>query len=104
MKAKILVVDDEAVLRENLVRILEGSGYQVSLAEDGATARKAFAQLQPDIVLLDLKLPDANGLDLLPEIKNGNHPAASGRNSIPSTTPSGLLAVTRSGCATCATA
>jgi len=69
MKAKILVVDDEALLREHLVCILEGSGYQISLAEDGAAVKKAFTQPQPDIVILDLKLPDANGLDLLPEIK-----------------------------------
>jgi len=69
MKAKILVVDDAAEIRELLVFILEGGGYQVSLAEDAVAVRKAFSQPQPDIVILDLKLPDANGLDLLPQMK-----------------------------------
>src|SRR6185295_7550803 len=69
MKAKILVVDDAEEIRELLVFVLEGASYQVSLAEDGASLKKAFAQPQPDIVILDLNLPDSNGLDLLPEIK-----------------------------------
>jgi DNA-binding response OmpR family regulator len=69
MKAKILVVDDAAEIRELLVFILEGGGYQVSLAEDAVSVKKAFSEPQPDIVILDLKLPDVNGLDLLPQIK-----------------------------------
>jgi len=68
MKGKILVVDDEADLRAMLKSILEDD-YTVTLAEDGAALQKLFSQDPPDVVLLDLKLPDANGLDLLPQIK-----------------------------------
>ncbi len=69
MKPKILVVDDAVEIRELLVFVLEGGGYQVSVAEDAGSVKKAFTQPQPDIVVLDLKLPDVNGLDLLPQIK-----------------------------------
>jgi len=68
MKGKILIVDDEADLRHMLATILEGD-YTVTQAASGAALQKCFAQDTPDIVLLDLKLPDANGLDLLPQIK-----------------------------------
>jgi len=68
MKGKILIVDDEADLRAMLKSILEDD-YIVTLAEDGAALQKFYAQDPPDVVLLDLKLPDANGLDLLPQIK-----------------------------------
>ncbi len=68
MKGKILIVDDEADLRAMLKSILEDD-YTVTQAEDGAALRKCFLLDAPDVILLDLKLPDANGLDLLPEIK-----------------------------------
>jgi DNA-binding NtrC family response regulator len=68
MKGKILIVDDEADLRAMLKSILEDD-YTVSLAEDGAALQKCYVLDAPDVVLLDLKLPDANGLDLLPQIK-----------------------------------
>jgi DNA-binding NtrC family response regulator len=68
MKGKILIVDDEAELRAMLKSILEDD-YMVTQAEDGAALRKCFLLDAPDVILLDLKLPDANGLDLLPEIK-----------------------------------
>lgn len=68
MKGKILIVDDEAELRMLLKSILE-TDFTVTEAESGATLQKLFAQEAPDVVLLDLKLPDANGLDLLPTIK-----------------------------------
>jgi len=68
MKGKILIVDDEVELRGLLKSILE-EDYTVAMAEDAAALQKAFAGDPPDVVLLDLKLPDANGLDLLPQIK-----------------------------------
>jgi len=68
MKGKILIVDDEADLRALLQSILEEE-YTVSMAEDAAALQRLYAQEPPDVVLLDLKLPDANGLDLLPQIK-----------------------------------
>jgi DNA-binding NtrC family response regulator len=68
MKGKILIVDDEADLRAMLKSILEDD-YTVALAEDAAALQRYYTQDAPDVVLLDLKLPDANGLDLLPQIK-----------------------------------
>src|SRR5579872_220125 len=69
MKANILVVDDDAEIRELLVQVLQRTNYQVSQVKDGASLKSAFGRLQPDGVLLDYKLPDATGLDLLPVIK-----------------------------------
>src|ERR1039458_3464893 len=69
MKGKILIVDDEPDLRSMLKAILQDNDYTVTQAEDGAALRKCFSLDAPDVILLDLKLPDANGLDLLPEIK-----------------------------------
>jgi DNA-binding NtrC family response regulator len=68
MKGKILIVDDEADLRQMLKSILEDD-YIVAMAEDGAALQRSLSGDVPDVVLLDLKLPDANGLDLLPQIK-----------------------------------
>jgi DNA-binding NtrC family response regulator len=67
-KGKILVVDDDEGMRDLLRTILE-SDYQVAEAESGAALHKALDHEQPDVVLLDMKLPDANGLGLLPAIK-----------------------------------
>jgi DNA-binding NtrC family response regulator len=68
MKGKVLVVDDQADVRGVLNAVLEPD-YQVAEADSGAALLKAFAGDQPDVVLLDVKLPDADGLDLLPQIK-----------------------------------
>ena len=68
MKGKILIVDDLADFRKLLRDTLEG-GNLITEADSKAALERAFAQEQPDLVLLDVKLPDGNGLDLLPVIK-----------------------------------
>ena len=68
MKSKILVVDDDVDLRILLASVLEDY-YDVVQANNGAALQKAFSQPQPDVVLLDVVLPDADGLALLPQIK-----------------------------------
>ncbi len=68
MKGKVLIVDDDPDQRTVLTALLEGD-YQVSTADSGAALQRAFAQGQPDLVLLDVKLPDADGLELLPQLK-----------------------------------
>jgi DNA-binding NtrC family response regulator len=68
MKAKILVVDDDVDLRILLASVLEDY-YDVVQANNGAALQKAFSQPPPDVVLLDVVLPDADGLALLPQIK-----------------------------------
>ena len=67
-QGRILIVDDEDGMRDLLKAIL-GSDYQITEADSGAALHKALDHEQPDVVLLDMKLPDANGLGLLPAIK-----------------------------------
>ena len=65
--AHVLVVDDEPDIR-NLVReILVDEGYDVQVAEDGESARKASRTRRPDLVLLDIWMPDVDGISLLKE-------------------------------------
>ena len=68
MKGKVLIVDDAPEMRELLTSLLSDT-YQVSQAESGAALQKAYSQEQPDLVLLDVKLSDADGLELLPNLK-----------------------------------
>ena len=75
MKPKVMIVDDEVVIREFVKTYLEGIGYEVSEAADGASLKSFYGGPQPDVVLLDLKLPDADGLTLLPQMKK-NWPEA----------------------------
>lgn len=69
MKAKIMIVDDEEQLRFFVKTILEQEGYEVIEAADAESLRRFPDDLQPDVILLDLKLPDADGLTLLPQLK-----------------------------------
>jgi DNA-binding NtrC family response regulator len=68
MKGKVLIVDDDRDLRAILSALFEDE-FQVMEADTGAALQKAFALEQPDVVLLDVKLPDADGLELLPQLK-----------------------------------
>ena len=70
-QAKILVVDDEPDIRELVSEILEDEGHEVTVAEDGAAARAAFARNKPDLVLLDIWMPDVDGITLLKEWSAG---------------------------------
>lgn len=63
----ILVVDDEVGIRELLSEILFDEGYQVNLAENAAQAREFRLTKVPDLVLLDIWMPDMDGLSLLKE-------------------------------------
>jgi two-component system, NtrC family, nitrogen regulation response regulator NtrX len=75
--AQILVVDDEVGIRELLSEILADEGHQVTLAESAGEARRAREQARPDLVLLDIWMPDTDGITLLKEW------AASGQLSMP---------------------
>ncbi|MBS3996301.1 MAG: response regulator [Hydrogenophaga sp.] len=65
--ATILVVDDELGIRDLLSEILNDEGHTVELAENAAQARAIRAQLRPDLVLLDIWMPDTDGVSLLKE-------------------------------------
>lgn len=63
----ILVVDDEPDIRNLLQEILEDEGYEVNIADNGEAARAAHRERRPDLVLLDIWMPDVDGITLLKE-------------------------------------
>jgi DNA-binding NtrC family response regulator len=65
--ANILVVDDELGIRDLLTEILSDEGHSVETAENAAQARKSRAANQPDLTLLDIWMPDTDGVTLLKE-------------------------------------
>ncbi|HOL65288.1 MAG TPA: response regulator [Accumulibacter sp.] len=69
--AQILIVDDEMGIRELLSEILADEGHSVWLAENAAAARKLRAERRPDLVLLDIWMPDTDGISLLKEWSAG---------------------------------
>jgi DNA-binding NtrC family response regulator len=68
-KGAILVVDDESEIREGLEMLLAGEGYGVSIAETGESGLGKLEERPFDLLLLDVSLPDRNGIDLLREIR-----------------------------------
>ncbi|SFT66486.1 two-component system, OmpR family, torCAD operon response regulator TorR [Pseudovibrio denitrificans] len=68
-KAHILVVDDDLTSRVALSGYFETEGYRVSEAEDGAQMRSVFAGGDVDLIMLDIRLPDDDGLTLLKEVR-----------------------------------
>ena len=68
-KANILIVDDEEVVRLSHLRSLEGSDCQTRAAEDGRQAIQVMEQDPADVILLDLRMPGLDGMDVLKTIK-----------------------------------
>jgi len=69
MAYKILVVDDELTLLNTVRAYLEDEGYRVQTANDGRMALHAFRSFQPDLVVLDIMLPEIDGLEVLRQIR-----------------------------------
>jgi two-component system KDP operon response regulator KdpE len=67
--ARVLVVDDEPAILRAVARPLRNAGYTVATAEDGARARVLVEEFKPEVVLLDLVLPDVQGLELCHAIR-----------------------------------
>ena len=65
----LLLIEDDATLRRLILQRLERSDYAVTGVESWRNAKKALANLQPALILLDVRLPDANGLEKLPKLK-----------------------------------
>ncbi len=70
--AQILVVDDEPDIRELVKDILQDEGYGVSVAQDGGSAREVLRAGRPDLILLDIWMPDIDGISLLKEWSEGD--------------------------------
>jgi DNA-binding response OmpR family regulator len=68
-RPRALVVDDERGLRELLEYGLDQAGFGVRSAADGSAALRVLAEWSPDVIVLDVMLPDADGLALLPEVR-----------------------------------
>ena len=68
--AKVLVVDDDSAVRNLIQRFLLQQNYQVESAEDGKMALAVFEQFNPDLVILDVNLPDVVGFNLCQEMQN----------------------------------
>src|SRR5919199_4367210 len=69
MKGRVLVVDDDLALAEMLGIVLRGEGFEPSFVSDGDKALDAFRDTRPDLVLLDLMLPGADGIDVCRRIR-----------------------------------
>jgi DNA-binding response OmpR family regulator len=72
---KILVVDDEAVLVETIAYNLEQAGYQVITAADGASAVQAAHRETPDLIILDIMLPEMDGLEVCRQLRRESNTA-----------------------------
>jgi len=62
---RVMVVDDDPGFGEFVRKVAQGCGYEVTVAHDGREFRSAYAQTKPDLILLDLAMPGADGIELL---------------------------------------
>ena len=74
MKAKILIIEDETTIREMLAEILKKQGYIIHQAADGTSGLKLIQKHNFDLILLDLRLPDIHGLEVMEKLRKfDNH-------------------------------
>jgi DNA-binding response OmpR family regulator len=69
-QTKILIADDNENIREALTSILEDEGYALWTAKDGAEALRKVREISPDIIILDVTMPEISGYDVCRTIKN----------------------------------
>ncbi|MFA6183866.1 MAG: response regulator [Parcubacteria group bacterium] len=69
---KILIIEDDATLRNVLSEFLESEGFSVAVAADGEEGIVLVGTSKPDIILLDIILPKKNGFEVLKEVKDNN--------------------------------
>lgn len=74
-KAKILIVEDEQSLNEAYQMVLESEGYEIHAAYDGEQALKITEKIEPDLILLDLRMPKVGGIEFLKQYEaSTKHP------------------------------
>ena len=71
----ILIIEDDALVRKTLTSQLAKRGFEVATAETGEDGVRSFAESSPDLVLLDVRLPDIDGLEVLRRIREKNRRA-----------------------------
>lgn len=70
MKTSILVVEDDAAILSGLIDLLEGEGFRVWSARDGKKALSTYRDKRPDLILLDIMIPEKSGYDVCKEIRH----------------------------------
>ena len=70
MSARILIVEDHPTMREAMRLVLEGEGFDIDEASDGAQALAALQEERPDLMLLDMSIPGVSGPEVLAAVKN----------------------------------
>ncbi|MCK4809879.1 MAG: response regulator transcription factor [Candidatus Omnitrophica bacterium] len=73
MKQKILIVEDEPAILTGLIDLFTGEGFKVSFAKDGVAALDLYNKEKPDLVLLDIMIPEKSGYDVCKEIRRKDH-------------------------------
>jgi DNA-binding response OmpR family regulator len=68
--AKVLIIDDEKHIRVLYSEVLQEEGYEVAVAADGKDIIERLEREKPDVIVLDIKMVDSDGLDVLQEIRN----------------------------------
>lgn len=69
IKLKILVIDDQPGIRRLLTEVLQDEGYEVATAENGYDGLQAAKEIQPAVILMDMKMPGMDGIETLKELK-----------------------------------
>src|SRR5437870_1549098 len=69
MKSYILVIDDDAMVRQTLTQVLEKSGYKVQCAPEGRQGLRAFRMRRPDLVICDIIMPGMEGIETIMELR-----------------------------------
>ncbi len=72
MSIRVLIAEDDANLRQGLIDLLEGEGYEVFAAGDGQEALECYRQKAPDLVLLDVMMPERSGYDVCRDIRKSD--------------------------------
>lgn len=67
--AKILIIDDDETMRDSCTQVLQKSGYEIEIAENGEKGIAKAKEINPDLVLLDLKMPGLSGIEVLKRLK-----------------------------------
>jgi two-component system response regulator MprA len=69
VKITVLVVDDELLIRKSLSKVLRAKGYTVEVASTGAEGLEKAAAVRPHVMILDMRLPDTDGLTVLKRVR-----------------------------------
>jgi two-component system, chemotaxis family, chemotaxis protein CheY len=70
--AKILIIDDDKMVRDSLRMVLTAAGHQIVVANDGKQGVKAFTEIKPDLVITDILMPEKEGVETIGDIRKLN--------------------------------